>query len=112
VGLPYDQALAAIDGHTGVSIAAINQPQRGDAGGRPGGARAHRRALLEKGVFCKPLKVDVPFHSHYMEPLRDELLESLLPLKPSAATLPLYSTVTGQRAEGRSWMAATGAQRA
>jgi acyl transferase domain-containing protein/acyl carrier protein len=100
VGLPYDQALALIDGHKGVSIAAINSPSAVTLAGDPEVLERITAPLLEKGVFCKPLKVDVPFHSHYMEPLRDELVESLLPLKPSAVTLPLYSTVTGQRAEG------------
>jgi acyl transferase domain-containing protein/NAD(P)-dependent dehydrogenase (short-subunit alcohol dehydrogenase family) len=100
VGLPYDQALAAIDGHKGVSIAAINSPSAVTLAGDPDVLERITAPLLEKGVFCKALKVDVPFHSHYMEPLRDELLESLLPLEPSAVTLPLYSTVTGQRAEG------------
>jgi acyl transferase domain-containing protein len=100
VGLPYDQALAAIDGHVGVSIAAINSPSAVTLAGDPQVLERVTAPLLDKGIFCKPLKVDVPFHSHYMEPLRDELLESLLKLQPSAATLPLYSTVTGQRAQG------------
>ncbi|HZI11301.1 MAG TPA: type I polyketide synthase, partial [Myxococcus sp.] len=101
VGLPYDQALAAIEGHAGVSIAAINSPSAVTLAGDPDVLERITAPLLDKGVFCKPLKVDVPFHSHYMEPLRGELLESLVDLKPSAtAVLPLYSTVTGQRAQG------------
>ncbi len=100
VGLTYDQALAAIEGHSGVSIAAINSPSAVTLAGDPAVLERITAPLLEKGIFCKALKVDVPFHSHYMEPLRDELVESLLPLKPAKATLPLYSTVTGQRADG------------
>src|SRR6185436_2658013 len=36
-----------------------------------------------------------PFHSHHMEPLKDELIASLSGLVPAAALMPLYSTVTG-----------------
>ena len=53
-----------------------------------------------KQVFCRILKVEVPYHSHYMEPLKDELLASLSDLKMHEADLPLYSTVTGEAVEG------------
>ena len=40
------------------------------------------------------------FHSAQMDPIRDELLAALEGIEPRAATLPMFSTVTGQRVAG------------
>ena len=47
------------------------------------------------------LRVKVPYHSHYMDPLRTELEQSLEGSSPAPASLPLYSTVTGALVDGR-----------
>ena len=52
-------------------------------------------------VFHRFLAGKVPYHSHFMDPLREELLASLADLHPHSASLPLYSTVTGTRIDGR-----------
>ena len=57
--------------------------------------------LQARGVFVRFLRVKVPYHSHYMDPLRTELEQSLEGIIPRAATLPLYSTVTGALVDGR-----------
>jgi polyketide synthase 12 len=57
-------------------------------------------SLDRRDVFHRILKVNVPFHSHHMEPLKDELIGSLQHLVPLKASLPLYSTVTGKKEDG------------
>jgi acyl transferase domain-containing protein len=52
------------------------------------------------------LRVKVPYHSHYMDPLRTELEQSLRDITPRPAALPLYSTVTGALGDGRALDAA------
>ena len=56
--------------------------------------------LEAKDIFNKFLRVTVPFHSHHMEPLKDELIGSLEGLIPDKAKIDLYSTVTGRKEDG------------
>ena len=100
VGLPFEEALAAIDGHAGVSVAAVNSPNSVTLAGDPQVLERVTAPLAARGVFTRFLRVDVPFHSHYMDPLREELLDVLADLKPQRAQVPLYATVTGLRADG------------
>ncbi|MCY1023219.1 type I polyketide synthase [Pyxidicoccus sp. MSG2] len=100
VGIPYEEAVTLIDGCVGVSIAAVNSPSSVTLAGDPAVLEKLVAPLSTRGVFAKFLKVDVPFHSHYMDPLRDELLSSLADLRPVRAKVPLWCTVTGQRAAG------------
>ncbi len=58
------------------------------------------RVLEQRQVFCRFLQVQYAFHSAQMDPVRDELLASLRGLQPRAATLPLFSTVSGRRIDG------------
>jgi acyl transferase domain-containing protein/acyl carrier protein len=102
VGLPLEEAELAIRDYADrVSIAAINSPSAVTLVGDPEALEAVVAPLQEKQVFCKYLQVKVPYHSHYMNPLREELLEVLAGLELREATTPLYSTVTGKAADGR-----------
>ena len=51
-------------------------------------------------VFNRHLAVKVPYHTHYMELVKDELYGAFDGLSSSQATIPLYSTVTGERLDG------------
>src|SRR5262249_38451573 len=46
------------------------------------------------------LQVQYAFHSSQMDPVRAELLPALADIRPRRAGLPLWSTVTGARADG------------
>ncbi|MGB3585611.1 MAG: type I polyketide synthase, partial [Tunicatimonas sp.] len=83
-----------------VSIAAINGPNMLTFSGDAEPLEKIAKQLEEKDVFCRFLKVNVPFHSHHMEPLKEELIESLIHLAPNQAQIPLYSTVTGKQEDG------------
>jgi polyketide synthase 12 len=83
-----------------VSIAAINGPNMLTFSGDSEPLEKIAQQLEQKDVFCRFLRVNVPFHSHHMEPLKAELIESLDHLEPSEATIPLYSTVTGKQEDG------------
>lgn len=84
-----------------VSFAAINSPSSVTLVGDPDALEDVVAPLREAGVFVRYLHVKVPYHSHYMNPLREELLDVLDGLELQAATTPLYSTVTGTRVDGR-----------
>lgn len=102
VGVSLAEAQRLVAGHADrVSIAAINSPSAVTLGGDPDALDAIVAPLQAQQIFCRYLRVEVPYHSHYMDPLRDELLAALDDLDPQPATIPLYSTVTGAIADGR-----------
>lgn len=101
VGLSLDAARREIRGmEAEVSIAAINGPKMVALSGNTHAIARIAAKLDQQDVFHRMLKVNVPFHSHHMEPLKEELIRSLAHLEPAQATLPLYSTVTGKREDG------------
>jgi acyl transferase domain-containing protein/acyl carrier protein len=61
------------------------------------------------GVFARQIKVDVASHSSQVDPLLDDLFESLQTLRPGVGTIPMYSTVRsrvefGEALDARYWV--------
>lgn len=101
VALTAREARQAIRGmEEKVSIAAINGPNMIALSGDVDALEKVEQEMARKEIFHRYLKVTVPFHCHHMEPLKDELIESLQELQSSRAELPLYSTVTGKLEDG------------
>ena len=99
--LTLDEAQQAIQGiEDTVSIAAINGPNMMTFSGDVEPLERLAQRLDERDIFHRFLRVNVPFHSHHMEPLQEELIDSLTHLVPGVATRALYSTVTGQQEDG------------
>ncbi|QQP95867.1 type I polyketide synthase [Lysobacter enzymogenes] len=101
VGLTREQAQEAIDalGDATVSIAAINGPAQITVAGSLEGIERLQAELSARELFVRRLRVQVPFHSCYMDGLREEMLASTAAVAPRPAQVPLYSTVSGQRVE-------------
>ncbi len=59
--------------------------------------------LQRQDIFCRLIKVDFAAHSPQMEPLRADLERALEGLQPRPASVPIYSTVTGQVSDGLSF---------
>ncbi|MBO0801398.1 MAG: acyltransferase domain-containing protein, partial [Blastocatellia bacterium] len=98
VGLSLAEAERAIEGYEDrVSLAAINSPMSVTLSGDADAIEEIARTLELKEVFCRILQVKVPYHSRHMEPFKDELLQSLRGLELRPASIPFYSTVSGQR---------------
>lgn len=101
VGISREEAQKAIQGYEDqVSIAVTNSPNSVTLVGDADALETVIQPLREREIFCKYLRVEVPYHSHYMNPLREELLEALKDIQPRTATTPLYSTVTGEQIDG------------
>ena len=95
-GLSTAEASSLIQGREDkVSIAAVNGPAMVSLAGDTNVIEQIAEELEKKDVFNRMLQINVPFHCHHMEPLKEELLDFLKPLKPSASSIPFYSTVTG-----------------
>lgn len=96
-----DDARARIAGREDLlSVAVSNSPRSSVISGDPEAVRAVMAELEREQIFCRLIKVDVASHSPQMEPLADALGAELAGLVPHAARIPIYSTVTGRRAEG------------
>jgi len=100
VGLSQEQAVELITAYDEVSIAAVNSPDAVTLAGNPEMIQCIVDQLDKEGIFAKYLRVKVPYHSHYMDPLKAEILDALQDISPKDTAYPLYSTVTGRRIEG------------
>ncbi len=49
--------------------------------------------LTARGVFCRPVKVDVASHSPQVDELRADLSQALAPVRPLEGEIPFHSTV-------------------
>ncbi len=83
-----------------VSVAAINGPSAVTLAGDETVLAGMASQLETFGIFHRFLQVKVPYHSHYMDPLHDDLIAGLQDLNPSPGQIPLYSTVTGTVLDG------------
>ncbi|GLZ36468.1 type I polyketide synthase [Actinokineospora sp. NBRC 105648] len=91
VSLPADRVRERLT--DGVSIAAVNGPATVVVAGEIDEFLARCEA---DGVRAKRIPVDYASHSAQVERIADELHEVLTGLTPVAATIPFYSTVTGE----------------
>jgi acyl transferase domain-containing protein len=102
VGLAADEVRELLGEYGGrISVAAVNGPTATTVSGDPGAIEALGAKLTAMQVFNRQLRVDVAYHSAQMDPLEAELLDTLRTLNPLTAKIPLYSTVTGDRVDGR-----------
>jgi acyl transferase domain-containing protein/SAM-dependent methyltransferase len=103
VEMPHQAANDALSEFQGrVSIAAINSPSSITFSGDHVALEELARSLSSAGYFCRTLNVEVAYHSHQMDPFKEEFLSSLEELAPRTPSIPLYSTVTGQHVNGPS----------
>jgi acyl transferase domain-containing protein/acyl carrier protein len=79
-----------------VSIAAVNGPASTVVSGEP----AALAEILARWERAREIHVDYASHSAQVEAIRDELLAELAAVRPTAASVPMLSTVTGQRLAG------------
>lgn len=100
-GLSADDAVAALAGYAGrVDLAAINGPAQVTFAGEPGALQQLADTLAGRGVFQRFLKVDVPFHSFYLDEVEGDFLRGIGRVDARAEQLPMYSTVTGAKISG------------
>ncbi len=100
-GIAPEEAQRLIAGSGGrIALAAVNSPASVTLSGEPGPLEEVARVLDARGAFCRFLKIPYAFHSAQMDPIREELLAALAPIRPRPAALPLFSTVTGRLVEG------------
>ncbi|MHA7652199.1 type I polyketide synthase [Mycobacterium sp. ML4] len=106
VGLGAESLLQALDDKARdeigrrVSIAAINSPSAVTIAGDSDVLEDIAGQLDEARIFNRFLAVQVPYHTHYMDAVKDDLHGALDGLSSETGIVPLYSTVTGERLNG------------
>ncbi|MFD1333732.1 acyltransferase domain-containing protein, partial [Methylopila musalis] len=88
-----------LEHHGRVSLAAANGPTSLTLAGEQDALDEIAAELTKDGVFNRALQVEMGYHSPFMEPLKPELRAALAGVRPAAAELEVYSTVTGRVAE-------------
>src|SRR5262249_12860054 len=100
VGLSEADAAPLVAKFCGdVSIAAVNAPASITLAGDKNSLEEIAAGLEAEKVFNRFLQVEVAYHSSYMDPLQDELVEALSGLRVGPRATPIYSTVTGERGD-------------
>ncbi|MCM2370264.1 type I polyketide synthase [Aporhodopirellula aestuarii] len=96
-GVSPQEARKFIGSHGGrVQITAENSPSLVTIGGDIEPLELIAEKLEASGRFVRWLGLDYAFHTHQMEPIKDELLTSLAHLSPRPSRVPLISTVSGR----------------
>ncbi|WP_434043626.1 MULTISPECIES: type I polyketide synthase [Sorangium] len=83
-----------------LSIAALNSPRSTVISGDPDAVDALLRELDSAEIFARKVRVDYASHCSHVEAIRHQLLAELAGIEPLPSTLPLYSTVSGDKLDG------------
>ncbi len=101
VGMTVAEAERDLADYAGkIALAAINGPTSLTLSGQTEALEALAVRLEARNVFNRFLQVDYAFHSPQLEPVREELLDSLRGIVCRKATIPWYSTVTAGPVRG------------
>lgn len=84
-----------------LAIAAHNSPTSTVLSGDCVALEEVVQSLQQRKIACRWLPVNYAFHSPQMDPLQSELVQALRGLQLQAASLPIFSTVTGRASSGQ-----------
>jgi acyl transferase domain-containing protein/NADPH:quinone reductase-like Zn-dependent oxidoreductase/acyl carrier protein len=103
VGLSEEEVAEWIAGREDISVSAVNSESGVTLGGSHEAIAELNEVLADEGVFVRRLRVEVPYHSHLMDPILPALRQELAGLVPRKPVVPLYSTVTAAEVTGPDW---------
>ncbi|MEV0391448.1 acyltransferase domain-containing protein, partial [Nonomuraea sp. NPDC050643] len=92
---PIDQSLVSPEPSNQVSIAAINGPTSTIVSGTPAAIDNLLAHLETRQIRARKINVDYASHCAHVETLAHHLQHALAPITPQPATIPFYSTLTG-----------------
>ncbi|MGK5638160.1 SDR family NAD(P)-dependent oxidoreductase [Streptomyces sp. URMC 126] len=96
VGLPEDEARAAVEPYGGrLVVAAVNSPRDVTLAGDAADLADLGERLAARGVFFRALDLDYAFHTSAMDPVEERLRELLGDVRGAAGAVPFASSVTG-----------------
>ncbi|MBF0548409.1 MAG: SDR family NAD(P)-dependent oxidoreductase [Candidatus Riflebacteria bacterium] len=102
IGLSLEKMAAILKLYEdNVSVAAINSPSSITLSGDTQSLEEIASVLESENFFSRFLKVEVPYHSPFMNTILSELKTSLSTLSPKEGNIPYLSTVTGNLISGK-----------
>lgn len=102
VELPLAEAENLLSAYGGrLTVAASNGPTMTVLAGATDDLDHAIGVVQQRGCFARRVRVDVASHSPQVEPLLEDLHQSLIQLAPRQATLAFVSTVAGTSLDGR-----------
>lgn len=100
VGLSLEQAEEIVAVHKNISIAAVNSASSLTLAGDENTLIEISNILIQKGIFARFLKVEVPYHSPIMDKITPRLKNFLNDIQPQTCHTDLISSVTGDLIDG------------
>ncbi len=85
-----------------VAIAVVNGPNMLTLSGDSAALETISASLEEEDIFNRMLRVDIPFHSHYLDVIKDDFISSVGDVVCKDTDIALYSTVSGKLNKGTS----------
>ncbi|MFI1711921.1 type I polyketide synthase, partial [Streptomyces griseoruber] len=96
VPLPADEVRTRLEPYGDrLAVAAVNGPGSVVVSGAADALDELFRALTGDGVQARKVAVDYGSHSTHVEPVREQVLDTLAGLRPTPAEIPFRSSVTG-----------------
>ncbi|KAL9119068.1 MAG: hypothetical protein Q9187_004377 [Circinaria calcarea] len=102
IGLSVEDTRKRLTEYEGrVQLAAVNSPSSCTLSGKKDAIEEIVGICAKEGTFCRELRVDMAYHSHYMLPVAPRYVKALkdahvVPSK-TAAACDMFSSVTGQQ---------------
>lgn len=101
VGLSESDVVELIIGkESKISVAAINSNTSVTLSGSMDCLEEVSEELRISGIFNKFLKVTVPYHSVFLEEIKEEFLETIKNIRPMKSKVILYTTADGEYSDG------------
>ncbi|MCK2257728.1 type I polyketide synthase [Crossiella sp. S99.1] len=97
LALPADETRQLLTNHPDLAIAAINGPATTIISGPTPALDSLLAQLTEQGVRARAIKVDYASHCAQVDVLADDIQSALAPITPQPASIPFYSTLTGDK---------------
>ncbi|AYN31191.1 type I polyketide synthase [Streptomyces albus] len=97
VPLPLAEVERRLAGRQGLSVGSVSGPRSIGVTGEEPALTAFLAELTEEGVGARRVRLGYASHSAQVEEVREALLDGFAAVRPGQATIPFYSTVTGER---------------
>ena len=102
VGLSAAETLERLGQFDGpIEVAAHNGPSLTVCAGERRALDRFLTALTGTGVHCRMLTLPGPGHTSFVEPLQQQLVDSLAALEAGPSRVPIFSSLTGAVCDGR-----------
>ncbi|MBA8925100.1 acyl transferase domain-containing protein/short-subunit dehydrogenase/thioesterase domain-containing protein/acyl carrier protein [Kutzneria viridogrisea] len=100
INLSADEVEARLANYPDLSVAAINSTASVVVSGEMDPLDALVEELTAEGIRAKKIPATYASHSAHVEVVREDMLAQLAEVSPRTATVPIFSTVTGDWVDG------------